>query len=131
MVCLPRSFDFLQSTVSNKYLFISHQGRRKRRQSPCIIQNRDGYGANHLETMTFVQTQNHLEVKIYTLLLYMGIKSCSIQYFKHQSSRIPIGLSAMRQFGDVLKETPSMVSLNLIPLGDLSSPSKGVFFKRK
>jgi hypothetical protein len=23
--------------------------------------------------MTFVQTQNHLEVKIYTLLLYMGI----------------------------------------------------------
>jgi len=31
------------------------------------------YGANHLETMTFVQMQNHLEVKIYTLLLYMRI----------------------------------------------------------
>ena len=31
------------------------------------------YGANYLETMTFVQTQNHLDVKIYTLLLCMGI----------------------------------------------------------
>ena len=27
-------------------------------------------GANHLETMTFVQMQNHSEIKIYTLLLY-------------------------------------------------------------
>ena len=39
-----------------------------------------------------------------------------------------IDLSAMRQFGDVLREkTPSILSLNLIPVGDLSSPSKGVF----
>ena len=39
-----------------------------------------------------------------------------------------IDLSAMHQFGDVLREkTSSILSLNLIPLGDLSSPSKGVF----
>jgi hypothetical protein len=39
-----------------------------------------------------------------------------------------IDLSAMCQFGDVLREkTPSILSLNLIPLGDLSGPSKGVF----
>jgi len=36
-----------------------------------------------------------------------------------------IDLSAMGQFGDVLREkTPSILSVNLIPLGDLS---KGVF----
>jgi hypothetical protein len=33
----------------------------------------DVYGANHLVTATCVQAQNHLEVKIYTPLLYMGI----------------------------------------------------------
>ena len=39
-----------------------------------------------------------------------------------------IDLLAMRQFWDVLREkTPSILSLNLIPLGDLSGPSKGVF----
>ncbi|KIM83072.1 hypothetical protein PILCRDRAFT_450312 [Piloderma croceum F 1598] len=31
------------------------------------------YGANHLVTATFGQAQNHLEVKIHTPLLYMGI----------------------------------------------------------
>ena len=31
------------------------------------------YGANHLVTATFGQVQNHLEVKIHTPLLYMGI----------------------------------------------------------
>ena len=36
-----------------------------------------------------------------------------------------IDLSAMHQFGDGLREkTPSILSLNLIPLGDLSGPSK-------
>jgi len=38
----------------------------------------------------------------------------------------------MRHFGDVLREkTPSILSLNLIPLGDLSGPSKGVFFREE
>ena len=39
-----------------------------------------------------------------------------------------IDLSAMCQFGDVLREkVPSILSLNLIPLVYISSPSKGMF----
>src|SRR5882762_7249367 len=102
--------------------------------------------------MTFVQTQNHLEVKIYTLLPYMGIniairsdviwprmlRITDHAAFNTLSTKVAknlvkwIDLSAMRQFGDVLREkTPSILGLNLIPLGDLSSPSKGVFSQEK
>jgi hypothetical protein len=39
-------------------------------------------------------------------------------------------LSAMRKFGmGQGKKTPSILSLNLIPLGDLSGPSKGAFYQ--
>jgi hypothetical protein len=36
------------------------------------------YGANHLVTATFGQAQNHLEVKTYTFLLYIGINKAII-----------------------------------------------------
>src|SRR5882762_11940802 len=77
--------------------------------------------------MTFVQTQNHLEVKIYTLLPYMGIniairsdviwprmlRITDHAAFNTLSAKVAknlvkwIDLSAMRQFGDVLREKNS------------------------
>jgi hypothetical protein len=101
---------------------------------------------NTMVLITFVQTQNYLEVKKYALLLYMGINMgirsedfdviCTTGLLRITDlaafgTKVAedivkwIDLSAMHQFGDGLREkTPSILSLNLIPLGDLSGPSK-------
>ena len=114
------------------------------------------YGANHLETMTFVQTQNHLEAKKCIYILYLGINmgtkgkdfgviwpcratqkncTCSIQHFGHQigwkTGEMNWFVSHTQIWDGLRKKTPSILSLNLIPLGDLSSSSKGVFSQEK